>query len=470
VLTGTLTRAEGDTAGTYEIKQGTVAVADTYKDRYTIAYTGNNLVIDKKSATATSGDQAITYGQAISQKASDYEVTGLAEGDTATVELSRNNSTDQINIAVTIKHGDTDVTDSYDIQKTLGTLTVNPKELTVKADAASKTEGEADPSFTYKVEGLVKDDKQADVLVGTLTRDAGETAGTYAIKQGTLKLTEKYADCYTIKYMVAELTIKAKPTPTPTTPTTAPTSEPTTAPTTEPTKTPAANPTTAPTSEPTTAPTVQPTTTPTEQPSSSATPAPEEQTKINTLNINAGFKVSQKGSKIYIKWGKVDGADSYDVYVAYCGNKFSKVPASSTTGTKVVVTKLGKKKINLKKNFKVYVVARNKKVKLARTITGHIVGRKNRKFTNAKSIKLTKDTISLGSGKTEQIKAKTILVNSKKKQLSDAHATEFRYATSDSAIATVSKKGVVKGVGKGTCSVYVYSRNGYTKEVKVTVQ
>ncbi|MBQ8086217.1 MAG: InlB B-repeat-containing protein [Lachnospiraceae bacterium] len=195
----------------------------------------------------------------------------------------------------------------------------------------------------------------------------------------------------------------------------------------------------------------------------------------NELSINAGFKVTQKGSKITVKWGKVKGATGYEVYVAYCGKNFSKTPAKrTTTKTSAVVTKIGGKKINLKKNFKVYVVAvkkdGSKTTKLAKTITGHIVGRKNTNFTNVKSINLTTKTISVAVGKTSKIKAKTVLVNKKKKQLSDAHASQFRYASTDESIATVDKNGNVKGVSAGTTTVYVYARNGCAKTVSVTVK
>ena len=199
--------------------------------------------------------------------------------------------------------------------------------------------------------------------------------------------------------------------------------------------------------------------------------------KADAVNfaINKAFKVTQKGSKITVRWGKVEGATGYEVYVAYCGKNFSKTPAKrTTTKTSTVVTKIGGKKINLKKNFKVYVVAvkkdGSKKTQLAKTITGHIVGSKNTKYTNVKSITLKTKTISVAVGKTSKIKAKTVLVNKKKKQLSDAHAAELRYASTDESIAIVDKNGNVKGVSAGTTTVYVYARNGYAKTVRVTVK
>ena len=68
------------------------------------------------------------------------------------------------------------------------------------------------------------------------------------------------------------------------------------------------------------------------------------------------------------------------------------------------------------------------------------------------------------------LNCKTVLVHKNIKQLSDAHAKEFRYATSDKKVATVSSKGKIKAVGKGTCIIYGYARNGYAKKAKVTVE
>ncbi len=195
-----------------------------------------------------------------------------------------------------------------------------------------------------------------------------------------------------------------------------------------------------------------------------------------TISMNAGLKVTQKGSKIKVEWGKVKEADGYDVYLAYCSKKFGKPikNVNKNTVKSVKLGKIGKKKINLKKNFKVYVVAYKmvdgKKVRLAKSIVGHVVGRKNAKYTNAKKIKLAKAKYTVAVGKKVKIKAKTILVNKKKKQLSNKHAKEFRYATTDKQIATVSKSGKIKGVKKGTCTVYVYARNGMAKKVTVTVK
>ena len=197
----------------------------------------------------------------------------------------------------------------------------------------------------------------------------------------------------------------------------------------------------------------------------------------NALSINKGLKVSQTGNKITVSWGKVSGADRYEIYAAYCTDKFGKKPVKIVTKkdvTSVTITKLNGKKLELTKNFKVYVAAYKTvdgvKKKLGKTITAHIVGRKNKTYTNVKAIKLVKNKTTIKVGKTYKIKASVVLVDSKKKMLSDKHAATFRYASSDKKIATVDKNGKVTAKKKGTCYVWIYAKNGYANKVKVTVK
>ena len=197
----------------------------------------------------------------------------------------------------------------------------------------------------------------------------------------------------------------------------------------------------------------------------------------NALSINKGLKVSQTGNKITVSWGKVSGADRYEIYAAYCTDKFGKKPVKIVTKkdvTSVTITKLNGKKLVLTKNFKAYVVAYKtvdgSKKKLGKTITAHIVGRKNKTYTNVKAIKLAKNKATIKVGKTYKIKASVVLVDSKKKMLSDKHAATFRYASSDKKIATVDKNGKVTAKKKGTCYVWIYAKNGYANKVKVTVK
>ncbi|WP_303785966.1 filamentous hemagglutinin N-terminal domain-containing protein [Azovibrio restrictus] len=100
----------------------------------------------------------------------------------------------------------------YDIAYVDGSLTITPRPVVVRADAKSKTEGQPDPALTYSTGcaagqttdcGLVT----GESLTGSLTRDAGEAVGAYAIRQGTL--TDASNPNYAISYVGANLTIAA---------------------------------------------------------------------------------------------------------------------------------------------------------------------------------------------------------------------------------------------------------------------
>lgn len=84
------------------------------------------------------------------------------------------------------------------------TVTIEKKDITVTADAKSKTYGDADPAFTYAAPGLIS----GDTLIGGLTRDPGSSVGAYAITLGTL--TSASNPNYAITYVGADLTITAK--------------------------------------------------------------------------------------------------------------------------------------------------------------------------------------------------------------------------------------------------------------------
>ena len=336
-------------------------------------------------------------------------------------------------------------------------FTIYPAKIAIKPDNVTKHIGSADPTFTYSVTkgNKAKDD---DLKGITFTREMGEAAGTYKI---TATVDPNANPNYDITVENGTLTIEDH-------------------------KKPQGNPV------------IENKVDPTETTDGShdevyycavdgckgevsrtkvTDPSISKEQEKNELALNAGLKVSQKGSNINVQWGEVAGADGYRVYVQYCGKKFTSKSLNQVKSgkvTKITIKKVNGKKLDLKKNYKVYVVAykvvNGKKVTLGKTIMAHIVGRKNFKQTNVKNITLKKKSYTLKVGKTAKIKAKTVLVDKKKKPLSNKHARELRFATDNKKVATVSKKGVIKAVGKGSCIIYVYARNGYTKEVKVTVE
>ncbi len=187
----------------------------------------------------------------------------------------------------------------------------------------------------------------------------------------------------------------------------------------------------------------------------------------------AGVNGTSKTDKVKVKWGKVKGADRYVIYATYCGkkNKYKKIATVKGNITKYDITKLNGKKLNPKKNVKVYVVAQ-KKVKgkyktLFKTPTFHIAGAKS-KYSNVKKITVKKNKYTLKVGKTAKIKAKIVLAKKNKKAI--AHVKKFRYKSTNTAVVKVDKNGKIKAIGKGTATVYVYSNNGTAKAIRITVK
>ena len=179
-------------------------------------------------------------------------------------------------------------------------------------------------------------------------------------------------------------------------------------------------------------------------------------------------KGSGSNKKITLSWLKYKGADGYEVYWSYCDGtqgfkKLGTFKKSTLSATH--------KKLNNKKEYKYYVAAykmvNGKKIYIARSNALH-VAMKNAKKTNAKSITVNKEKVTIREGKTFKLKCKVKTASGRKKQL--LHTDKFRYHTSDSSIATVSKSGKIKAHKKGTCTIYIFANNGVYKSVKVTVK
>ena len=192
--------------------------------------------------------------------------------------------------------------------------------------------------------------------------------------------------------------------------------------------------------------------------------------------MNEQVTVTQKGKKFTVKWKKSSVADGYYVYASYCGKKATKPAKTITKNTtiKTTITKINGKKISAKKNFKVFVapykIIDGKKVKLGESIRAKLVGTKNTKYSNVKKLTLKKSKYTVKVGKTAKIKASVTLVNKNRKHLPKKYAAKFRYKSSDTSIATVDKNGKIKGIKKGTCTIYVYSINGLMKKAQITVK
>lgn len=168
-------------------------------------------------------------------------------------------------------------------------------------------------------------------------------------------------------------------------------------------------------------------------------------------------------NKITLKWNAVKGADGYIIYGNQCGtnNKFKKL---TTTKSKTYTQKKLKKGKSYKYLVVAYKVVDGKQITIAASKTVHEYTTGG-KYGNAKSVKVNKKKVALKKGKTFTIKASEVKKDKKLKK-----HRKLAYETTNKKVATVSSKGKIKAVGKGSCYVYVYAQNGVAAKVKVTVK
>ena len=132
--------------------------------------------------------------------------------------------------------------------------------------------------------------------------------------------------------------------------------------------------------------------------------------------------------------------------------------------------KIAGKKLKKGKYYKFIVVALDKNNKVVSTSKIIHVATKGGKVGNYKSVTVKKTVVSkakkLRKGKTLKLNAKVVKAS---KQKVKGHR-KLSYESSNTAIVTVSKKGVVKGKKKGSCYIYAYAQNGVYKRVRITVK
>lgn len=174
-LSGILSRAAGENVGSYLIGS-TLANAN-----YDITFISDNLTITRRPITVKADSKSKVYGQADSALTFLITSGNLVGVDTLNGLLQRDPGE---NAGSYIIHRGTLNNDNYVITFELGSLTIEPRAITVKANSYTVPFGSADPIFAYEVVqgSLLGNDR----LGGVLVRDAGTSAGVYTIRRGTL--------------------------------------------------------------------------------------------------------------------------------------------------------------------------------------------------------------------------------------------------------------------------------------------
>jgi len=175
-------------------------------------------------------------------------------------------------------------------------------------------------------------------------------------------------------------------------------------------------------------------------------------------------------TSVKLKWTKNAKADGYKIYGNLCG-KAKKVKLLKTIKGNGA-TSFTQKKLKKGKYYKYVVVAYKniggKQITIAASPTIHAATIGGKAGNHKKvTTKAKKSKVTVTVGKTFKLGAKAVPLKAKNKVKKHRAVS---YDSANKAIATVSAKGVIKGVKKGTCYVYAYAQNGVFAKIKVTVK
>ena len=204
-----------------------------------------------------------------------------------------------------------------------------------------------------------------------------------------------------------------------------------------------------------------------------------EKPVVNAITGYGNLKarsVTQTNNSIKVEWSRLSGADGYIVYGSQCnGNgkayKYKKLATITNGKTRTWTHTKLKKATYYKYIVKAYKLVDGKKVITDISVSVHAVT-KGGNYGVAKAVSVTKignkknvTEVILKKGKTAQITAAEV-----KKDKKIKHHRKLCYESSNPNVATVTAKGMIKAIGKGSCTVWVYAQNGVYKAITVTVK
>lgn len=171
-------------------------------NNYKVNFVDGTLDVNRLKVQVIARDTTKTYGDEDPEFTA--KVKGCTKGDTVSYEIERKDGAEDVGEyeGELVPVGKA-VQGSYEVEFVPGKLTIEPREVTVTPNDASKTYGQADPKFDATVEGLVGDDT---IEYAVNTREPGEDVGTYDI----YATGEAEQGNYKVKFATGTLTIKGK--------------------------------------------------------------------------------------------------------------------------------------------------------------------------------------------------------------------------------------------------------------------
>lgn len=204
IVSGELVRQAGENVGEYEINKGSISLGKNY----IVNYQSDVLEILPAEVEVTAVGASKIYGD--EDKALNYKFTKgrlyFSDGIAGSLTRQQGETVGEYDIL----QGSLSLSKNYNLKFVSAKFIITKRQITVYADATSKTYGEEDPELTFTVDGgLVF----GDVLYGSLTREKPvteqnpllyETAGKYLISSNL------YNDSYDIAFVSEYFTIKQK--------------------------------------------------------------------------------------------------------------------------------------------------------------------------------------------------------------------------------------------------------------------
>lgn len=163
--------------------------------------------VTPRPVTLTSETASKTYdGTALTKPEVTVTGDGFVPGEVTDIKATgsvTNVSEGEVTNAITFVPGDAFNAGNYKIETSEGKLSITPLAVTVTAKDYTKYVGEKDPAFEATVTGTINN----DTVSYTISREAGDTAGTYPITPAGAEAQGNY----TVTYNAGTLTIKERP-------------------------------------------------------------------------------------------------------------------------------------------------------------------------------------------------------------------------------------------------------------------
>lgn len=174
---------------------------------YSDATADYTLKVTKRTVTLTSETASKPYdGDPLTRPVVTVTGDGFVLGEVTDIKATgsvTNVSEGEVTNKITFTPGDAFNAKNYNIETSEGKLSITPLAVTVTAKDYTKYVGEKDPAFEATVTGTINN----DTVSYTISREKGETAGTYSITPAGAEAQGNY----TVTYKAGTLTIKERP-------------------------------------------------------------------------------------------------------------------------------------------------------------------------------------------------------------------------------------------------------------------